>query len=164
MKIYMGADHRGMEILDHLRDVLQSIGHEVELICPQEGSPCDYPDTAYPVAMQVSTGSADMGILICGTGIGMSIAANKVSGIRAAVVHDEISADMSRRHNDANILCLPADLLGKRVIAKIVQTWIETDFDGGRHARRVSKIRAIEQGADPRNVTEAVSEQDASAA
>jgi ribose 5-phosphate isomerase B len=164
MKIYMGADHRGAEVLSHLRDVLTQSGHEVALVEQREDGICDYPDTAYPVAVKVANGSADRGILICGTGIGMSIAANKVDGIRAAVVHDEISADMSRRHNDANILCLPADLLGNIMVAKIVETWLETEFDGGRHARRVNKVHAIERGIDPATISDTLNEQDVSVA
>jgi ribose 5-phosphate isomerase B len=110
---------------------------------------CDYPDMAYPVATAVATGDAQRGILICGSGIGMSIAANKVKGVRAALVHDEIGAEMSRRHNDANVLCLAADLLGVRLIERIIGIWLATEFEGGRHARRVSKITAIEQGHNP---------------
>ena len=164
MKIHMGADHRGAEVLVHLRDILTDSGHEITLVKPREDGTCDYPDMAYPVAVEVANGSADRGILICGTGIGMSIAANKVDGIRAAVVHDEISADMSRRHNNANILCLPADLLGTSVVAKIVETWLETGFDGGRHSRRVNKVHAIERGIDPASISDTPNEQDVSVA
>ena len=115
---------------------------------------CDYPDMAYPVSTAVSTGEADRGILVCGSGIGMCIAANKVKGVRAALVHDEIGAEMSRRHNDANVLCLAADLLGARIIERIVTTWLKTDFEGGRHARRVNKIAAIEEGRSPDTVAD----------
>ena len=101
----------------------------------------------------VAEGRADLGLLICGTGIGMSIAANKIPGVRAAVVHDELTAQISRSHNDANVLCLSADLLGHRLIEQIVETWIKTPFEGGRHARRVHKIEAIERGEDPTTVT-----------
>ena len=133
---------------------LQAHGWQVlELGVPGEKM-CDYPDMAYPVAMAVSSGQAQRGILVCGSGIGMSIAANKIKGVRAALVHDEIGAEMSRRHNDANVLCLPADLLGPRVIERIVHTWLTTDFEGGRHARRVSKIVAIEKGRSPQSVTD----------
>ena len=110
---------------------------------------CDYPDMAYPVAVAVAEGRADRGILVCGSGIGMSITANKIRGIRAALVHDELGAEMSRRHNNANILCLAADLLGQSVIERIVQLWLKTEFEGGRHARRVEKIAAIENGQNP---------------
>jgi ribose 5-phosphate isomerase B len=97
----------------------------------------------------VASGMADCGLLICGTGIGMSIAANKVKGIRAAVVHDEITAQISRSHNDSNVLCLSADLLGHRLIEQIIDAWLKTPFEGGRHARRLAKIRMIEEGRDP---------------
>ncbi|MCX5661209.1 MAG: ribose 5-phosphate isomerase B [Planctomycetota bacterium] len=150
MKIALGADHRGMEVRTYLADMLAQMGCEV--VAMGQGSDarsCDYPDVAFAVATAVSTGQVGSGILICGTGIGMSIAANKVAGVRAALVHDEIGADMSRRHNDANVLCLPADLLGLRIIDRIVKTWLKADFEGGRHARRVQKIGAIEQGTDP---------------
>ncbi|RMD62319.1 MAG: RpiB/LacA/LacB family sugar-phosphate isomerase, partial [Planctomycetota bacterium] len=102
---------------------------------------------------------ADRGVLICGSGIGMCIAANKVKGVRAALVSDELSAEMSRRHNDANVLCLAADLLGDRLIERIVEIWLATPFEGGRHARRVAKIAAIERGEDPRSVQSAASAQ-----
>lgn len=150
MRVAIGADHRGTDVLNSLTDTLQRMGHDVVRIglADANGS-CDYPDVAYPVATAVSTAQADRGILVCGSGIGMSIAANKVRGVRAALVHDEVGADMSRRHNDANVLCLPADVLGLRIIDRIVQTWMRTDFEGGRHARRIGKISAIEQGLDP---------------
>lgn len=161
MRIAVGADHRGVEMIGHIAMMLQHQGCQVlELgMCPTKT--CDYPDIAYPVAKAVSTGEADRGILVCGSGIGMSIAANKVKGVRAALVHDEIGADMSRRHNDANVLCLAADLLGMRIIERIVQKWLQTEFEAGRHARRVSKITAIEEGRSPASIADeaAVAEQ-----
>ena len=109
-------------------------------------APCsDYPDAAYPVALAVASGRADLGILFCGSGIGMSIAANKVVGVLAAVVHDEITAERSRRHNNANVLCLPADLVSRREMLNIVDRWLSTGFAAGRHARRVAKIAEIER-------------------
>ena len=108
----------------------------------------DYPDFAFQVAQAVSEGRAERGILICGTGIGMCIAANKVRNVRAAPCHDAITAEMSRRHNDANILCLSADLLGDEVIDRMVRIWLETEFEGGRHARRVDKITRFESGEE----------------
>jgi ribose 5-phosphate isomerase B len=143
MKIALGADHRGHEVAAHLADLLGRLGHQVQRANRYDGKSCDYPDVAYQVARAVADESADRGILLCGSGIGMCIAANKVRGVRAALVHDEVGADMSRRHNNANVLCLPADMLGNRFIDRIVQTWLKTDFDGGRHARRVHKITAI---------------------
>ena len=152
MKIVIGADHRGREALRFIRNFLAQTDHEVIELETDGRETVDYPDLAYLVASAVSTSKADSGILTCGTGIGMSIAANKVKDVRAAVVHDEIGADMSRRHNDANVLCVPADMLGNRIIGRIVTTWLETPFEGGRHARRVEKINAIEAGGDPRHV------------
>jgi ribose 5-phosphate isomerase B len=149
MKIAIGADHRGADVTHHLGEWLRQQDYEVEFKGECSDRASDYPDAAFAVATAVASGEADRGILICGTGIGMSISANKVPGIRAALVHDEVGADLSRRHNDANILCLSADMLGLRIIDRIVKTWLATKFEGGRHARRVHKIAAIEQGNDP---------------
>jgi ribose 5-phosphate isomerase B len=149
MKVAIGADHRGAEVLAHLNDLLLRSGYQVQASSRGNSVSCDYPDIAFPVAQAVARGEADRGVLICGSGIGMCIAANKVSGIRAALIHDEVGAEISRRHNDANVLCLAADMLGMRFIDRIVQTWLRTEFEGGRHARRVRKIAAIEQGIDP---------------
>jgi len=157
MIIAVGADHRGANILKSVCLAVQSEGMQViEPGPPCDSKACDYPDRAYPVCRAIADGRADRGILVCGSGIGMSIAANKVKGIRAALVHDEIGAEMSRRHNDANILCLAADLLGQSVIERIVLIWLRTEFEGGRHARRIHKIAAMETGQDP---THAGSEQ-----
>lgn len=156
MRIAIGADHRGTEVAAHLHEVLRQQGHDVVEPSPACNSKAiDYPDQAYRVSILVARGEADRGILICGSGIGMSMAANKVHGVRAALVHDEIGAEVSRRHNDANVLCLSADMLGVRFIDKIVLTWLRCEFEGGRHARRVKKIVAIERGLDPTTVTDA---------
>lgn len=149
MSIAVGADHRGMDVLSHITLILQHQGCQVLELGTCETKRCDYPDIAFPVARAVARREANHGILVGGSGIGMSIAANKVKGVRAALVHDEIGAEMSRRHNDANVLCLPADLLGLRIIERVVQVWLRTGFDGGRHARRVNKILAIETGHSP---------------
>lgn len=149
MKIALGADHRGAEALRSVIETLTALGQIPMSLGICHDRSCDYPDMAYPVAHAVASGAADRGILICGSGIGMSIAANKVKGIRAALVHDEVGAEISRRHNDANVLCLPADMLGARVIDQIVAVWLRTEFEGGRHERRVQKIKAIESGMDP---------------
>jgi ribose 5-phosphate isomerase B len=154
MRIAMSADHRGNAASKQLADKLRHDGHEVLAIGETTSTSVDYPEPAYLVAKAVADGRADLGLLICGTGIGMSIAANKVKGVRAAVVHDELTAQISRSHNDANVLCLSADLLGQRLIEGIVDVWIKTPFEGGRHARRVRKILAIESGNDPARVTE----------
>lgn len=149
MKIAVGSDHRGVEAVQQLAEQLTRAGHQVEVIAPASGESCDYPEPAFGVATMVAQGQADHGVLICGTGIGMSIAANKVHGARAAVVHDELTAQLSRSHNDANIICLSGDLLGQRLIEKVVELFLKTEFEGGRHARRVKKIMAIERGENP---------------
>jgi ribose 5-phosphate isomerase B len=144
MKIAIGSDHRGNEARGRINGVLQALGHEVLDVGPEGRESVDYPDYAFAVAEAVGSGRAERGILVCGTGIGMCIAANKVVGVRAAPCHDSITAEMSRRHNDANILCLSADLLGDELIDRMVRIWLETDFEGGRHARRVEKIARFE--------------------
>jgi len=144
MKIAIGSDHRGFEVKQRIITVLQQLGHEVLDVGPHRRESVDYPDFAFQVATAVGEGRVDRGILICGTGIGMCIAANKVHGVRAAPCHDSITAEMSRRHNDANVLCVSADLLGDEVIDRMVRIWLETEFEGGRHARRVEKITRFE--------------------
>src|SRR5262249_34496960 len=147
MKIAVGSDHRGYELKRRVVALLAQLGHEVLDLGPEGGESVDYPDFAFQVARAVGEGKADRGILVCGTGIGMCIAANKVRGVRAAPCHDSITAEMSRRHNDANVLCLSADLLGEELIERMVRIWLETEFEGGRHARRVDKITRFEAGA-----------------
>ena len=153
----IAADHRGAHVIDRIVRVLKMHGAQIEHMGTCDGSLCDYPDQAYPVARAVADGDADMGVLMCGTGIGMEITANKLPGVRAAQVHDEISAEMARRHNDANIICLSADLLGPRMIERLIEVWMTSDFEGGRHARRIAKISAIERGEDPRALDETAS-------
>ena len=154
MKISIGADHRGSDVTLRLSHFLREQGHEVTRHGSSEGEPCDYPEAAFRVASEVASGKAERGVLVCGTGIGMSIAANKVAGIRAAVVHDELTAHLARSHNDANVLCLSADLLGERSIEKIVEVFLRDHFEGGRHSRRIAKIKAIELGAEPSSIIE----------
>ncbi len=149
MKIALGCDHRGAVATQALIAHLKADGHEVEPISEMSGAMTDYPDSAYAACSKVSRGEAERAILICGTGIGMCIAANKIRGIRAALAQDELSAQLSRTHNDANVLCLSADLLGHTLVKRIVDTWVHTPFDGGRHLRRLHKIEAIERGEDP---------------
>ena len=144
MKIAIGSDHRGYDVKRRVITVLEKLGHEVLDVGPQKRESVDYPDYAFQVALAVSEGRVDRGVLICGTGIGMCIAANKVRGVRAAPCHDSITAEMSRRHNDANVLCLSADLLGEELIDRMVRIWLETEFESGRHARRVEKITRFE--------------------
>lgn len=149
MKLALSADHRGVAATRQLADRLRSMNHEVVVVGTLSGETCDYPDAAYAVGELVRKGEVERGILLCGSGIGMCIAANKIKGVRAALVHDELTAEMSRSHNDANVLCLSADLLGQRLIEKIVDVWMATQFLGGRHDRRVKKISSIEEGRAP---------------
>jgi len=149
MKIALGSDHRGSQMAQALMNQLRAEGHEVTVLGECSGTMCDYPDVAWVVANAVANGHAERGILICGTGIGMCIAANKLKGIRAALAQDELSAQLSRTHNDANVLCLSADLIGQTLVKRIVDVWFRTGFDGGRHERRLQKIVKIENGHDP---------------
>lgn len=145
MKIALGSDHRGYNVKQRLAGTLAKLGHEVrDLGVTSDDGACDYPDYAIPVSEAVAKGEADRGILVCGTGFGMCIAANKVNGIRAVSCRDPIEAEMSRRHNDANVLCMSADFLGQDLIDRMVQVWLATDFEGGRHQRRVEKITQYE--------------------
>jgi ribose 5-phosphate isomerase B len=152
MKIAVGSDHRGYELKEQVKVLAAELGHESIDCGTNDSNPVDYPDTAYLAASAVSNGQADRAILICATGIGMSMAANKIHGIRAALCHDELSAQVSRDHNDSNVLCLSGDQIGEVLLRKIVEVWLNTEFSGGRHLRRVRKIAAIEQGKDPREV------------
>ena len=154
MKIALSCDHRGAELYSRVAEVIRHAGHELVDVPTSTAAASDYPDLAWAAGKAILDGRAERAVLICGSGIGMCIAANKVPGVRAAIVHDDITAEMSRRHNDANALCLSADMLGIRLIEKIVQIWLTTPFEGGRHARRVHKVEAIEQGRDPNTVTE----------
>ena len=152
MKIAIGADHRGFDICSRLAERLQLHKHEAYLVPGVTPERCDYPVPASRVASAVASHEAERGILICGTGIGVSIAANKVAGVRAALVSDELSAQLSRTHNDANVLCLSGDLLSEQVIDRIVEVFLGTEFEGGRHERRRRQIEAIEAGQDPGEV------------
>jgi ribose 5-phosphate isomerase B len=145
MRIALGSDHRGYGAKERIKSYLQHNNHEVMDFGVPSADSADYPDTAFPAARAVAGKEADMGILICGTGIGMSIAANKVPGIRAALCHDELTAEMARRHNDANVLCLAADLIGEELARRTVDAWMGSQFAGGRHDRRIKKITEYEQ-------------------
>ena len=153
MRIAVANDHRGVSAIEQVKAIVAQLDHELIDFGSSSDHPVDYPDLAYAAARAVSDGQADRAILICGTGIGMSIAANKVKGVRAALCYDELNARIARQHNDANVLCLSGDLLGSGMLRKIVETWLTTGFSGGRHERRVRKIAAIEEGQDPREVT-----------
>jgi len=139
LRIAIGADHAGFPLKQELiGSVLKD--YKVIDLGTDSTDPVDYPDIAHKVAMVVSAGKAEKGILICGTGIGMAIAAGKVRGIRAARCLEPLSAELSRRHNDANVLCLGARVMGVEMAKRTVEVWLDTPFDGGRHARRVGKI------------------------
>ncbi|MGL4943528.1 MAG: ribose 5-phosphate isomerase B [Thermoguttaceae bacterium] len=148
MIIAIGSDHHGVVMRSDVQNLLTSWGYTVREFGPSvtDNEPVDYPDIAAEVASLVSRGEAERGILICGTGLGMSIVANKFPRVRAAAIWDEFTADLCRRHNDLNVLCLSADMMSEGVAQRIIKVWLETPFDGGRHARRVDKITAIEDG------------------
>ncbi len=146
MRISIGSDHRGTSLRSKLIPLLRGLGHEVEDEGTDSTGSVDYPDIAAAVAGKVANGQAERGVLICGTGIGMAIAANKFCGVRAAAVHDEVTAEMSRRHNNVNVLCLSGDMMGERPVDRMVEIWLNTEFEGGRHERRVNKIAALERG------------------
>ena len=145
MRISLGSDHRGVQIKARLIQSLQEHSYETSDEGTFGDSAVDYPDFAEAVARRVSCGEAERGILICGTGIGMAITANKFAGVRAAPCYDEVMVEMSRRHNDVNVLCLPGDLIGERSIDDLVLRWLQTEFDGGRHSNRLDKIGKIEK-------------------
>ena len=153
MKVVVGSDHRGFQAKQLIKAIVAQLGHECVDIGTDSSDPVDYPDHAYLAATAVANKEADRAILACGTGIGMSMTANKVKGIRAALCHDELSAQISRDHNDANELCVSGDLIGEVLLRKIVEVWLGTEFSGGRHLRRINKIAAIEEGKDPKGVT-----------
>jgi len=149
MKIAIAGDHRGYAAKEKVSLLLNEQGHNVIDMGTNSTRSCDYPDVAYVAAKAVADRKVDRAILFCGSGIGMSIAANKIPGARGALCNDELTAQMSRRHNDSNILCLASDLLGDELMRRIVEVWLETEFEGGRHMRRIKKIGMIEQGQDP---------------
>lgn len=144
MNIAIASDHRGVKIKARLVQSLTEAGFAIHDAGTHNEESVDYPDLAKAVAVRVSNGEADRGILICGTGIGMSITANKFCGVRAVSCYDEVMVEISRRHNDANVLCLPGDMIGDRPVDDLVLMWLQTDFDGGRHALRLEKIAKIE--------------------
>ena len=145
MKLAVACDHRGYEAKRRLLPVLKQQGHEVTDFGCDAPSACDYPDFAAPAARAVAAGTCEAAILMDGSGIGMSIAANKVHGVRAALVHDEVTARRAREHNHCNVLCLGTDLLSEELIRNIVQIFLTTEFGNGRHVRRVQKVVQIEQ-------------------
>ena len=144
MKICVGSDHRGFRIKSKLIAGAESLGHDVQDMGAFTEQSVDYPDFASQVCQAVSSGNADRGILVCGTGMGMTIAANKFTGIRAANCYDEVMAEMCRRQLDVNVLCLPGDLIGDRPVNDLLSVWLSTEFEEGRHTRRVEKVNAFE--------------------
>jgi ribose 5-phosphate isomerase B len=147
MKVAIASDHRGYHLKERVISLLKSKGHEVLDEGPSSDASVDYPDFAALVATKVSNGEAERGILICGTGIGMAICANKFPGVRAAACADEVTAELSRRHNDLNVLCLSGDMLSSRSTERLVEVWMDAAFEGGRHQRRVEKISQLEHRA-----------------
>ncbi len=142
--IAIGCDHGGFELKGHIMEHLKEKGIEFKDYGTYSEESVDYPDCAKPVCEAVQNGTAERGILICGTGIGISIAANKYKGIRAALCSDVYSAKMSKQHNNANIICLGGRVTGRELAFMIVDTWLETEFEGGRHENRIAKIHAAE--------------------
>jgi ribose 5-phosphate isomerase B len=150
MKIAVGCDRRGYTAKRKLTAALREMSHEVEDFGCGETAPADYPDIAIPAAQAVSKGICDMGILLSGGGIGMSVAANKVLGVRAALVHDGMTAQQAREHYHCNILCLGSDLLSEEQVRDMVEIFLSTPVGKGRHARRVEKLIRFENGDKPR--------------
>jgi len=143
IKYYIGADHAGIEIKKFVKELFEKNGHVVEDLGPYDTTRVDYPDFAAKVCESVLQNENTKGILICGTGLGMSMAANKFDGIRAALCHNDFSAAMAREHNDANILCLGERVTGYGMVESIVNSWLSHEFEGGRHAGRVEKINKL---------------------
>jgi len=146
--IAIGCDHRGLALKQVIMPFLQKAGHSYQDFGCYNTDPVDYPDIAQKVGEAVASGNFDQGILICNTGIGMSITANKIKGIRAALCCDAFAARLARQHNDANVLCLRGEAIDTKSALEIVKTFLATDFEGGRHVQRVNKIRALEVEGD----------------
>jgi len=145
MKVAVGSDHAGLGAKRRVVETLNALGCEVDDVGTHSDASCDYPDFAVQVARRVAAREADLGVLCCGTGLGMSITANKVPGIRAALCCSDYMAEMARRHNDANVLCLGGRVLDERLLDTLVRRFVRTPFDGGRHTRRLRKIADLER-------------------
>ena len=145
MKVAIASDHGGLHIREEIKGLLDEMGIQYEDFGCECNTSVDYPDYALPVAEKVANGEFDRGILICGTGIGMSIAANKVKGIRCALVHDVFSAKATREHNNSNMLAMSERVIGPGLAREIAQTWLTTEFEGGRHENRINKITQYEK-------------------
>ena len=144
MKIALACDHGGYELKQYVIEVLKKLGHSYEDFGCYSMESCDYPDFTAPAARAVAEGDCDRGILICTTGIGVSITANKIRGIRCAHCGDALQAELTRRHNDANMLAMGAGFTGKNMAERMVEVFLSTEFEGGRHTRRVDKVMALE--------------------
>ena len=144
-KIALGSDHRGVDLRRIVANYLEAEGYEVDEYGASDLGTTDYPDIAATIAKKVSTGEVKEGILICGTGIGMCVVANKFPGVRATPCTNDVAAELSRKHNNSNVLCLSGDMLGKSACVTLVDKWLRTDFEGGRHKLRLDKIDEIER-------------------
>ena len=145
MKISMGCDHGGLQLKNAIKAHLLEQGHEVVDFGTNSTDSCDYPDFAIPAARAVASGACERGILVCTTGIGISITANKVNGIRCALLSDTVSAKLSRNHNNTNMMALGQGIVGEKLALQIVDTWLHAEFEGGRHQRRIDKMMAVEK-------------------
>ncbi len=146
MKVALGADHGGFRLKEELKGFIVSLGYDVDDVGSYCADAVDYPDYALPVCQKVASGEAERGILICGTGIGMSIAANKMPGIRCALVHDMFSAKATREHNDTNVLAMGERVVGPGVAQEIIRIWLETEFShAARHEQRINKLTSLEE-------------------
>ena len=145
MIIALACDHGGYPLMVTVKKHLEEKGYQLRDFGTDSLESCDYPDYVGPAAKAVAKGECDRGILICTTGIGVSIAANKVHGIRCALCHDSVSASLTRRHNDTNMLAMGAGIIGSNLALDIVDVWLETEFEGGRHQRRIDKVMALEE-------------------
>ena len=146
MKLVIGCDHAGYELKGPVMEHLKSKGYELIDVGTHSTDSCNYPEYAYKLCTTITSGEADLGILICGTGVGMLIAANKVEGIRAACVSDTFSARLTRQHNDTNVLCFGARVVGLGIACDLCDNFLEAEYEGGKHAKRVDMIHAIEAG------------------
>ncbi|MFA5794896.1 MAG: ribose 5-phosphate isomerase B [Candidatus Brocadiia bacterium] len=151
MKIAIASDHAGFKVKEVVKSLVKKFSHSCQDFGTNSEDSVDYPDYAFKVAEAVASGAYERGILVCGSGLGMAIAANKVKGIRAVTVHNELTAEMSRRHNDANVLCLGARILQPSDIEGIVKVWLATPFEKERHTRRLDKISQYEKGCSSKN-------------
>ncbi|OEH93305.1 ribose 5-phosphate isomerase B [Bacillus solimangrovi] len=144
MKVAIGSDHGGLKLREEIKSLMDEMNIEYQDFGCECDTSVDYPDYGLPVAEKVASGEFDRGILICGTGIGMSIAANKVKGIRCALVHDTFSAKATRQHNDSNVLAMGERVIGPGLAREIAELWLKTEFEGGRHEKRIAKITEYE--------------------